>query len=207
MLNLNDVWYNVNKNIHFLTRNNFSQAPPKPAVYAWYYPLRLSTHDMKEFIEQVLSVLAYDAKSEGEMSLTGSLSSTWRDYRFDISTITDSILIPPNFLRYWENACKADFDQLRSDLMRLSLFMPPLYVGKTNNLSRRIQEHIEGRSSNRGFHQRFAKFAESQNLSQRTVSDLLCVAITSIEDEHSDDYVSLVEYIMKVISAPGFSML
>lgn len=203
---INDVWYNIQQNVHFLTRSSFSQAPAVPAVYAWYYPLRVSTYDLREFMLEVLSVMSYDAKSEGETRLESTLTTTWRSYRLELAAATEIGPTPAGFVETWKNACEEDFDRLRMDLMRLSLFMPPLYVGKTNNLSRRIREHLEGRPPARGFHERFEEFAGRQGLSQKTIADLLCVAITSPSEASSDDYVSLVEYIMKTLAAPGFSI-
>jgi hypothetical protein len=204
---LNDVWYNIQGQVHFLTRNTFDQAPAVPAVYAWYYPLRVSTYDLKTFLEEVIAVMSYDAKSDDIASMESVLSTAWRKYHFTLDSSPTVDEIPRSFANTWERVVKERFESMRMDLMRLSLFMPPLYVGKTNSLARRLREHIDGRAPAGDFHARFRNFAEERGLSQRTVADLLCVAITTPEESASDEYVELIEYIMKTLAGPGFSVL
>ena len=203
---INDVWYNFNERIYFLTRNTFDQAPSTAGVYAWYYPLRVSTYDLKEFINEVLLVMAYDSISGGTLKLSSEIQSSWRRYKFDLTSIPTIDNLPKAFIDSWNKVTNNDFDSVRKDLMRFSLFMPPLYVGKTNSLVRRINEHVNGKANTNSFKQRFEEFAKSNSLSQQSVGDLLCVAVTSTNTEESEEYVNLMEYIMKILSAPGFSI-
>ena len=204
---LNDVWYNLSDRVLFLTRNTFDQAPPSPAVYAWYYPLRISTYDLSEFLNEVMLVMTYDASCQNTISMSATLRTAWRKFGLELLALPKVEPIPNSFQETWDAACENRFDTLRQDLMRLSLFMPPLYIGKTNSLARRIREHIDGQLPGKGFHDRFERFAKENHLSQGTVADLLCVAITSPTEDSSDDYVKLVEYIMKALAGPGFSMV
>lgn len=204
---LNDVWYNLNQRVMFLTRNTFDKAPDTPGVYAWYYPLKVTTYDIQEFMNEILTVMAYDATAKGTNTMKTSVHSTWRQYELELAQSYSVDRIPAFARSAWERQRQDDFETLRADLLRLSLFVPPLYVGKTNSLSRRISEHLEGRALGRDFHDRFEKFASAKGLSHTSVSDLLCVVVLSSGSDQSDEYVKLIEYVVKTFSAPGFSVL
>jgi hypothetical protein len=202
---LNDLWYTLSDKVYFLNSTNFDKAPASPAVYAWYYPLRVSTDRIHDFMNQIGAVLAYDSKNGGRFSDSATFGGSWRDFTATFSINDFSGQIPDTFIRAWNRALASDKDQLRRDIMLCSVLMPPLYVGKTLNLSRRIREHIEGRPPHQDFHARFSRYAKAQQLPQREVSDLLCLGIVTSRSEEPDDYIKLIEFIMKKLAGPGFS--
>ena len=97
--------------------------------------------------------------------------------------------------------------------MEASLFMRPLYVGKTDNLRRRYLQHVEGkdRTSN-VFHARLSQCANALDLKLRVV-DLLFVSLktsrlpASLEGKVTDDEFNLlIEQIMMQLCQPPFSV-
>ena len=67
-MRLNDVWLNVNKEIGFYTKETFERIPDGPGVYAWFYPLRITTEDPYQFIREVNLILNYDSNVNGKPS-------------------------------------------------------------------------------------------------------------------------------------------
>ena len=45
---LNDVWRNLDREIGVVYRGRFENVPHEPGVYAWFYPLKITTDDIEE---------------------------------------------------------------------------------------------------------------------------------------------------------------
>ena len=94
--------------------------------------------------------------------------------------------------------------------MEASLLMPPLYVGKADNLRVRYTQHVEGAGPEANvFHTRFTTFARSVGL-PLTVSDLLFVCIRTDPDTdralRDANVNELLEHILMQLCQPPFSM-
>ena len=94
-------------------------------------------------------------------------------------------------------------------MLKCSLFMPPLYVGKTDNLSRRCYQHVSG-SGKGSFHKRYTEYARKNGLPYIKVSDLLfvCIPIKFYNDkttEENDKITLLMETLLKNLASPPFS--
>src|SRR5262249_51125150 len=104
------------------------------------------------------------------------------------------------------------FVNFQQCLLKASIFMPPLYVGKADNLNTRCSQHISGVGSNT-FHARFEDFARRLELPLRTVRQLVfvCVRTRLAADEDVDptsgQIHELIEAIMKSICGPPYGMI
>jgi predicted GIY-YIG superfamily endonuclease len=208
-IRLNDIWRGVNKEIGFYTVETFKNIPAAPGIYAWFYPLRIVTEDLYEFMNDVNIVLNYDCETKEKPWREFSVNFSWDTFsqRVDFHTKKADL---SSFENIWHETVKKenDFDELRKIMMRASLFLPPLYVGKTTNLRSRCQQHINGTSGDNNFHKRFEEYAFLNNFTAKKVSDLLFVAIkTKEEDQQSTRTEELVESILKYLSKPKYSKI
>ena len=108
-------------------------------------------------------------------------------------------------------------DGFSQALMQATLFTPPLYVGKADNLAERYRQHVYiDQDSKNSFHFRFSRFCK-KNAVRLSVSDLLfvCIKTTSksnlvLKDdeglEENEKLNELLEFIMMRMSRPPFSM-
>jgi hypothetical protein len=119
-----------------------------------------------------------------------------------------------SFMEIWE-ACVSDeqkFTLLRRAIMKASLFMPPLYVGKAKSLYQRCHQHLTGRDKENNFHNRFTTFAKKYNVIFNKVSNLIFVCIRTDEESqmadeaYIDNFEGLVEEIIKYLSKPLYSI-
>ena len=213
MLKLNDVWRNVNTEIGFYTKERFDQVPAGPGVYAWFYPLRIVTKDPYEFISEVNTVLNYDAYVKGEPVKESEVKFAWKTIILKMKLNFRK----PNlesFISIWNEAVKHEqaFNKLRQIIMKASIFISPLYVGKTNRLQQRCLEHVSGNDRINDFHKRYTEFARSKGIRGGKVSDLLFVSIKTIDETLDESNLNienlecLVEEIMKYLSKPIYSI-
>ena len=91
--------------------------------------------------------------------------------------------------------------------------MPPLYVGRTNNLKQRYLQHAQPVDPNRNsFHSRFTECVTKLEL-KISVNDLLFVCITTpnelrkaLGDSDESEPNLLIEQIMMQFCRPPFSL-
>jgi len=98
-------------------------------------------------------------------------------------------------------------NQLRRSIMRATILMPPLYIGKAKNLNVRCGQHLRGGSASQ-FHDRFEQYAGVVGSYYKKISDLLFVCIGTTESEQTHDQQGLeavIEDIMKCVGKPPYS--
>ena len=207
-LRLNDIWRKVNTEISFYTSETFDKVPHTAGVYAWFYPLRILTKDLDDFIDDVSIALNYDSFVKGKPFREFTTEINWESYNHKIE-INPSNNKLDKFKHIWDLFTKDDnkFDDLRKVIMRSSIFLPPLYVGKAIDLNIRCFQHINAKNKSNSFHTRFEDYAEAKNLRVKKISDLLFVALRTEDDENinPDDAESLVEAILKHLAKPKYS--
>lgn len=213
-MSLNDVWRNINQEIGIFWKGRWDDVPAGPGVYAWFYPLRISTYDLSAFLDDVSRVLSFDARSKGTAEQAVRARFTWEDVAMQLRLEPTMSDVPADVANHWARiaADPEGFERLRRVVMRGSLFMPPLYVGKTSSLSMRCRQHLTGTGAN-DFHRRYHEFAESVSLRAREVNDLLFACIRTgreeqVERDSPDDEVVLeavVEEILKRACRPRYS--
>ena len=102
---------------------------------------------------------------------------------------------------------------LQETLLEASLLMPPLYVGRTNNLRQRYLQHVQDSEPTKNdFHSRFAEHAADLSL-KISVNDLIFFCIRTPKElrayfGRSDNSQSntLVEQILMLLCRPPFSI-
>jgi hypothetical protein len=208
-LRLNDVWRRVNQEILFFTADTFNDVPAVAGIYAWFYPLRIVTNNIDEFIEEVQIILNYDCETKGAPSRESKSDINWETFIQKIEIQSKKVDLS-SFQHTWDEFSKDQkkFDDLRKIIMRASILLSPLYVGKASNLKIRCYQHINGNGSDNSFHKRFEDYANKVNSKSKKVSDLLFVAIKTEETQgESQESEKLVEGILKNLVKPKYSII
>lgn len=209
---LDDIWYRVNDSIGFYTRQNFDRIPALPGIYAWYYPLRVTTRSLDHFLSDSHTVFEYDAEANAEASGSCEVNYSWTTHQVKLQSKPRRRQLSDHHKHAWQQAFveQEDTDVLRAVLMKATLFTRPLYVGKTQNLARRAHQHITGETDVNSFNRRFTEYARVKDLSKQDVADLLFVCIPTPEttqiNETPTGLEDLIEEIMKGLSRPPYSV-
>ena len=211
MSSINDIWRNIN--IGFYSYKDRARIPSTPGSYAWYCPLDIKSNNFDEFMQMYKTVFEYDCKKEAslikrnakikfpwkilEHSMQLTLKNLPKETKLSNSTVGD----------LWEeiNKDKIALKKFRIALLKSSILLPPLYVGKTNNLAKRYREHCESNiNSEHGFFKkRFINHVQRNNININ-FEDLIFFA-TPLETlpEHSEEFL---EEILKLLSQPIYSV-
>jgi hypothetical protein len=205
---LNDVWLNLNEELGVYFKGRFDRVPASPGVYAWFYPLRITSFDLNVFLEDVGKVFTFDARINGPARLSFTDRICWEEVRLDMAINPANPPMPGAELEVWKRvtANPEDFDRLRRVVMKGSLLMPPIYVGKARELNVRCQQHLAGSSQ---FSQRFTAFAAQSGLAISRMEDLLFACIKTSSDEGANDDSALegiLEEILKRVCRPRYSV-
>ena len=216
---LNDVWRTIGKEVGFFYEGNFDDVPSVPGVYAWFYPLRLisrSPEALQKIVTDVQALLNYDSLAEGPPTRDTELILTWWSWLLRAGRIPKPLVLSETLNQAWADvtANDEDFTDFQRSLLKASIFMPPLYVGKADDLRARCGQHLTGAGDSNDFHRRFEHSARRLDLPLRYVHQLIfaCVRTGSgLNAEEEDGRPStrvheLVEAIMKGICAPPYGM-
>ena len=209
-MKLLDIWINLQHEINFFNKRNFEDIPRVPGVYAWFYPLQICSFVQEEFFNDIANVFDYDANDENgipQIEIEETLS--WRKVLMRVLIQNKN----PNYEQFrleWENACRNEesFKSLRNTFYKSTILMPPLYVGKTDNLYRRCHEHLYSRTNSNSFSSRFCEQASKKNFqAATTVSDLLLICIqTRHGQDFKGDFEGMIEMFLKNLTKPVYSM-
>lgn len=203
---LDDVWNSFQRTVEIFWKGHFDDVSPGSGVYAWFYPLRITSYDFDEFMEEVRRVHLYDARSGQEPTASGRERVGWSTVDWKLR-FGDPPLPSNDAIRAtWDSIASDErsFNNLRRVLLRASLLMPPLYVGKAVSLRTRCSNHLSGTSD---FAMRYEKRAAEVALSARRIRDLLFVTIKT-EDVglHEEASEALVEEILKRVARPAYGL-
>jgi hypothetical protein len=214
-MGLNDIWRNASREIGFYTKETFDSIPASPGVYGWFYPLRITSYDAESFVGEVNRVLNYDAGVKGSPRLSRDFDFKWLRAAIAVELGPNAFQLG-NFKKIWDDATNlpGGFEELRRTVMKASIFMPPLYVGKTSNLRLRCMQHIQGSNGGNDFHNRYQQHASAVGAAARNVADLLfvCIKLGGFEDAAEQptaggDLEGLVEHLLKSLAKPPYSRL
>lgn len=214
---LNDVWRTIGSDVGFFYEMNFDEVPSSPGVYAWFYPLRVLSRSptaLEKFVAEVQTLLNYDSGDEGPPVREAILPVAWWSWSLSAGRRPKPLQLTESLSRAWATITSNDevFADFQQSLLKASIFMPPLYVGKADNLNTRCGQHLCGADGSNDFHRRFEDFARRLNLPLRSVDKLVfaCVRTGSPAPEVANNSVSpvheLVEAVMKSICAPPYGM-
>jgi hypothetical protein len=204
---LDDVWKNLEHNIEIHWTGRFDEVPEAAGVYAWFYPLRVTSLDLGDFIAEVRKVHLYDARTESPPKTNSRSRLGWSVLDWSAEFQSPEVDPPWKMQQAWEKIAgdSSAFENLRRVLLTASLLMPPLYVGKAVDLRTRCHQHLSGAS---GFADRFERYADSAGFHARRVQDLVFVAIrTEAIGTSEDEAEKLVEEILKLVGRPPYGVV
>jgi hypothetical protein len=205
---LTDVWRNIQQDISVYYRGRGDAIPSVPGVYAWFYPLYISRDQtLDAVLKELKAVHLYDASAEGRPHPLAAAYFGWSEIQLEAKVVDRPLPDPSEswYLReIWDEAREDDtkFDQLERSLLRASILLPPLYIGKTKDLAIRYNDHITDTRDNK-FHSRFVSHAKKQGLRQKEVRDLLFVTLRTDDMAH-DVEEDLVEGILNLVARPPY---
>lgn len=212
---LNDVWRSIGSDVGFFYEANFVDVPSAPGVYAWFYPLRVlsrSVDDLFQLVGSVQALLNYDAIAPG-VQRHGEIPFAWWTFVLACTRRPKALTLSEPIQRAWAQITATDesFAEFQQALLKASIFMPPLYVGKADNLNTRCVQHLVGVLGANDFHSRFEEFARGLALPIRSVRQLIfaCVRTGTLNDapqEGRGPVHELIESIMKSICAPPYGL-
>jgi len=197
-------------NLGFYTFQSMDDIPEQPGCYAWMLPLWIFHQELDPFLESVTNLLNREKS-------TAKLTFNWDSVALNAVRKTDSDATEGktttwNTLVHTEEGRRS----LQQALLEASIFLPPLYVGRTDNLKRRYLEHTQptNREVN-DFHSRLQQRIEDLGL-KLSPSDLLFVSLvirspsrhkdSSIQEEVTEtDFTALIEWILMRACRPALS--
>jgi len=217
---INDVWRDISQYINIYTSRNFDEVPSSPGVYAWFYPIELPSTNINDLSLELASILDYDSKIKGNISGEADIEFNWKKTKIQVSE-ESNVNLKKSSEEKWNDVISDEESCLnfRKTLLASSILMPPLYIGKTNNLLRRCIEHRKGsgtKSKHKNeFHSRFEQYTQNKVLengkkfNSQKVEDLIFVCIRTDTNESNQDNENnteeLLENILQLIAKPPYS--
>jgi len=209
------VWSQINKKLGFYTYKTRHKIPTASGIYGWFVPLWLwdKYKDGKSYIEAIAKIFLYEPKADKDTS----------NFLQNIVFNWEKINISPDKERNYKDSesLENNWDKMKSNdkmkkafekaLMEASLFLPPIYIGKSVNLRDRYESHIKGSNDKNDFHYRFEEYAEEHDIDLK-VSELIFVCIQTPKvlnefgDEEKNNLHELLEQVVMRISGPAFSI-
>ena len=176
--------------------------------------LSKSPDALSDFVAQVQAALNYDAECKGEPSKQQLLPLAWWSWSVSARRTPKSFVISEPLRRAWLEITSSEtlFPEFQQCLLKASILMPPLYVGKADNLNTRCRQHLQIDSDDNTFHRRFEDFARSLKLPISSVRQLVfaCVRTGPPHDKENDITLSpvheLLEGVMKSLCGPPYGM-
>jgi hypothetical protein len=221
-----DLFRDLHKHVRFFTQETAGSIPPTSGIYAWFLPIS-SCKDIDRTISLARSFLLFDARAGGLAKLVGrdhkeKVEGTFAghsvgiQFRASYSPIGNEAK-DLNLIERWHEAESCiGAEEMKTLLLQASIFLPPLYIGKSDNLQSRWKDHVT-RSS---FFKRFSKYSEMLTQNKEldfpftlSVRDLIFGCILT-PDDHSgqesdkkmDAANELLELVLQKIFKPPFSL-
>lgn len=213
---LNDVWLSISQEVGFYYEATFDHVPVSAGVYAWFYPLRLLSREPKalhKFAQDVQTLYNYEPSLEGPPSPEADVFLAWSRWRLAASRMPKPLQLSATLEKTWGEVAANDlrFLDFQQALLKSSVLMPPLYVGKADNLNLRCAQHLRGQAGN-DFHRRFEAVARRCDLQIRAVRELIfaCIRTGPATDQNDTDVAApvheLLESLLKSTCAPPYGM-
>ena len=212
VLNLFRSLTGADSRLGFYTKATRERIPEVPGCYAWILPFWFYNDHLPDLVSSMVSVLNYEPKPEKHTrvpfnwdSIELAVSRTHSNFDSNEHTKLNST---------WESilADKEAKLALQQTLLEASLLLPPLYIGRTNNLKKRYLQHAgDSAIEINNFNSRFTNCVKDLGL-KLSVSDLLFICIETphrlrqfFGDDDSETN-QLIEQILIRICHPPFSI-
>lgn len=199
----------VDSRLGFYTSESSDRIPEIPGCYAWFLPLWIYRDDVDKMMKFVGDLLNYEKNQERQLDAR----FTWDSVKLRLHRNVD-VQISNQNRATWRKVINdiGMKNALQQVLIEASLLMPPLYVGRTNNLKRRYLEHTSRDFDTGTFNSRFSEYVKALDY-KIMVSDLLFVSIRTSEKlnivfkEFGENEINaLIEQILLLSCRPPFSM-
>jgi len=205
-----DLWDGISRRVRFFTKENADQIPDAPGIYAWFLPLWRLQDECELFVRGIQDIFFYDASGpENQPLATAEASFHWE--RASVSVARGPKTgVTTELNSAWQAAMSDPTKRtaVETAVMEASIFMPPLYVGKADNLLARYQGHIRPSPGN-SFNARFTAFAKERQLRLR-VTDLLfgCIEARPADRDlwRNEQLNWLIEQLLIRLCRPPFSI-
>tara|TARA_Y100001934_G_C12290293_1_gene744474 strand:+ start:129 stop:776 length:648 start_codon:yes stop_codon:yes gene_type:complete len=200
--------------VGFYLYENREDIPSSPGMYGWFVPLWLASQDIEEFTQIINAYFDYEPGDTEVSTKSAIVKFNWYDTKLEVSKAQRRTHVNDKVRASWEQMLQSpeDKEAFKTALMEATIFLPPLYVGKANNLRARHAQHVRSaeNSEKNSFGRRFQEFADSNPLVKLGVEDLLFVCITFDERHRStlssdNNLNKLLESVLMKIICPPFS--
>jgi hypothetical protein len=217
-MSLNDELLSLDKKLKYYTLETFKDVPIEPGIYAWFYPLRIIDDNLNQLVEEINFIFNFNHDSESEDTAKTETEMGWRKYT--VETKFTEISKNHSLFSSWNSFIEEytsqqeylddceKFNDLKRIIFVSSIFLPPLYIGKTNNLNRRCREHVDGIGSDNVFHRRYNEYASKHlQVKCKYVGQLIfgCIS-TKVFDNLPENNEQLIEQILMNLIKPIFSI-
>jgi len=217
---INRIWIELtNDKIGFYTSLNSDNIPTLPGVYAWFYPLNIKLKDsdkaLTDFLREVRKIQTYDPVIDKIDQHEFDIDFNWDPLIAETSVRKnpEKINLTPTTENEWKTVSGLSDEVIRTTKLYAllgTIFTRPLYIGMTENLNERYEQHINGYGSGSTFHKRFNDHMSKLDINKE-VRDLLFVCIPIIKVGKFSDKLyqrqrSLIETILKILGQPIFSI-
>jgi hypothetical protein len=211
-MSLASTWSDIGERIGVFSKETAWKIPNSPGIYAWFVPLYLFSTDLEKFLFTVNKIYLFDpVTGSTSASAAGVANFHWESLELDIRR-RPRVSIEAKFQDRWNVMASdpAQAEAFKQALMEASILMPPLYVGKADDLQGRYESHVNERDPTANvFHNRFTHFVEKTELLLE-VSDLLFVCIRAKPNDHelwgTNKLNWLLEQVMMRLARPPFSI-
>ena len=172
-------------------------------------PLWIYRDNLSQFLALVTSILSYETNPD----VSVRIPFKWESIAVTAAKKTDAHATEPK-IATWNKLLENPSDRraIQQTLLEASLFLPPLYVGMTNNLKRRYIDHTDPPDPRKNvFHNRLQQCLDSLEL-KLSANDLLFVSLTTPStlsyadgDVTEKEFNELVEQILMQSCRPTLS--
>ncbi len=215
MQNLNDIWRELSGRIHFYTKQTSKDIPDSPGLYAWYLPLWLFKNDIDALNDLIQNIYLYDSDVQGAPELSKIFAFNWASFLVTLGGQKHGQYSQDTIDKWKTLSNNTEFlEAFKVTLMEASILLPPLYVGRTNNLKTRYSQHLNASDQDRNnFNNRFSSHIRSLGLKLK-LSDLIFCCVLSKKSTNSKistlsgiecDVSDFIEQIILKLAKPPFS--
>jgi len=197
-------WRYARPQIDLYTKQTMDDIPNVSGCYAWFLPLWIYDEDINKLLHTINWFLLYDAQSEDSWPRREAEAQFyWERSKIALQKMAN-VRLSPEVKNKWERVTQNQ-DQKKAisrALMEATIYTPPLYIGRANNLRRRYMDHVSGKTD---FAERFnerAKKTREKNLNfPLEINDLVFICIKTPKEIHE-----ALEQLLIRACKPSFSL-